>query len=57
VPFLIDSQELKPGLILFRREDVQHRNWYCHIKAPCSDRYKTVSLRTADTTTARSPEV
>lgn len=51
--FLIDPQELKPGLILFRRADVQHRNWYCRIKVPGSDRYKTVSLRTADVTTAR----
>ncbi len=49
--FLIDPQELKPGLILFRRADVQHRNWYCRIKVPGSDRYKTVSLRTADVTT------
>ncbi|WP_333611588.1 AAA family ATPase [Brevundimonas bullata] len=51
--FLIDPQELKPGLILFRRADVQHRNWYCRIKVPGSDRYKTVSLRTADVTSAR----
>lgn len=51
--FLIDPQELKPGLILFRRADVQHRDSYCRIKVPGSDRYKTVSLRTADVTTAR----
>jgi integrase len=51
--FLIDPQELKHGLILFRRADVQHRNWYCRIKVPGSDRYKTVSLRTADVTTAK----
>ena len=30
--FLMDVEELKPGLILFRRGDVQHRNWYCRIK-------------------------
>ncbi len=51
--FLIDPQELKPGLILFRRADVQHRNWYCRIKVPGSDRYKTVSLRIADVTAAK----
>jgi hypothetical protein len=27
--FLIDTQELKPGLIIFRRGDVKHHNWYC----------------------------
>ena len=32
--FLIDTQELKPGLIIFRRADVKHRNWYCRIKFP-----------------------
>lgn len=46
--FLIDTQELKPGLIIFRRADVKHRNWYCRIKVPRDDRYKTVSLKTAD---------
>lgn len=51
--FLIDPQELKPGLLLFRRADVQHRNWYCRIRVPGSDRYKTVSLRTADVTMAK----
>jgi integrase len=51
--FLIDIQELKPGLILFRRADVKHRNWYCRIKLPKSDRYKSVSLKTADIDAAR----
>ena len=51
--FLLDVQELKPGLILFRRGDVQHRNWYCRIKLPRADRYKTVSLQTADINAAR----
>ena len=50
--FLIDAQTLKPGLILFRRADVQHRNWYCRIRVPRSDRYKTVSLKTADVQSA-----
>jgi integrase len=51
--FVIDKEELKPGLILFRRSDVQHRNWYCRIKLPKADRYKTWSLKTSDLHLAR----
>jgi integrase len=51
--FLEDTQELKPGLIIFRRTDVKHQRWYCRIKVPDSDRYKTVSLKTADIDAAR----
>lgn len=51
--FLADVHTLKPGLILFHRTDVQHRNWYCRIKLPKADRYKTVSLKTADLETAK----
>ncbi len=51
--FLIDTQELKTGLIIFRRTDVEHRNWYCRIKLPKEDRYKTLSLKTADINVAR----
>src|SRR5208282_556990 len=51
--FLTDTHELKPGLIIFRRADVRHRNWYCRIRVPKSDRYKTVSLKTADIDAAR----
>jgi len=51
--FLADVQELKPGLIIFRRSDVKHRNWYCRIRLPQADRYKSVSLKTADIETAR----
>lgn len=51
--FLLDAQELKNGLVLFRRSDVAHRRWYCRIKLPKEDRYKTVSLKTADLETAR----
>lgn len=46
--FLIDVQQLKTGLIIFRRKDVQHRKWYCRIKVPKEDRYKTISLKTSD---------
>lgn len=51
--FLIDTQELKPGLILFRRTDVKHRNWYCRIRLPNAERYKTISLKTAHLNEAR----
>ena len=51
--FIANKEELKPGLIIFRRLDVQHRNWYCRVKLPKADRYKTVSLKTADITQAR----
>ena len=36
--FLTDTQELKPGLIIFRRGDVKHRNWYCRVKLPHTTR-------------------
>ena len=51
--FLLDAQELKTGLVIFRRADVKHRNWYCRIKLPKADRYKTVCLKTADIDAAR----
>lgn len=52
--FIVDKEELKPGLILFRRSDVQHRRWYCRVKVPKEDRYKTVSLKTDNIQTART---
>ncbi len=52
--FISDKEELKPGLVIFRREDVQHRNWYCRVKLPKADRYKTVSLKTEDVNAARA---
>ncbi len=51
--FLLDAEELKSGLILFRRADVKHQNWYCRVKLPKTDRYKVVSLKTADKGAAR----
>jgi integrase len=42
-----------PGLILFRRADVKQRNWYCRMKVPQADRYKSVSLKTADIDAAK----
>jgi integrase len=51
----VDVEELKPGLIIFRRSEVKRRrNWYCRIKLPGEDRYKSVSLRTPDLTDARA---
>ena len=51
--FIIDKEVLKSGLIIFRRGDVEHRNFYCRIKLPKEDRYKTISLHTADRESAR----
>jgi integrase len=51
--FVTDKSELKPGLVLFRRGDVEHRMWYCRMKIPKADRYKTVSLKTTDIDVAR----
>lgn len=46
--FVTDKEELKPGLVIFRRGDVEHRMWYCRMKIPKADRYKTVSLKTVE---------
>lgn len=51
--FLADVQELKCGLIIFHRTDVKHQNWYCRVKLPSADRYKTISLKTSDINAAR----
>lgn len=51
--FVTDKQELKPGLVIFRRTDVQHRKWYCRVKLPKEDRYKTISLKTESADIAR----
>ncbi len=51
--FVTDKEEVRPGVIIFRRSDVQHRDWYCRVKLPNVDRYKTVSLKTPDISVAR----
>jgi hypothetical protein len=51
--FIIDKEELKPGLIIFRRGDVEHKNFYCRIKLPKADLYKTISLKTSNINEAR----
>ena len=55
--FVTDKSELKPGLVLFRRGDVDHRMWYCRMKIPKATRYKTVSLKTTDIEVAREPSL
>jgi len=52
--FMTDKEELKPGLIIFRRTDVQHDNWYCRVKIPEEDRYKILSLKTSIVAEARA---
>jgi len=44
--YLLDVEQLKPGLIIYHRADVRHRQWYCRVKVPNTDRYKVVSVRT-----------
>lgn len=51
--FIEDKEQLKPGLIIFRRGDVAHNDFYCRIKIPDEDRYKTISLRTGNRESAR----
>src|SRR5580704_8917552 len=51
--FVTDKAEPRPGLVLFRRGDVDHRMWHCRMKIPKADRYKTVSLKTTDIDVAR----
>jgi integrase len=51
--FYLDPQELKPGLIIFHRSDVEHKDWYCRVRIPQSDKYKFISLKTSDINEAR----
>ncbi|MFA7585504.1 MAG: hypothetical protein WCY11_04805 [Novosphingobium sp.] len=51
--FILDKEQVKPGLIIFRRGDVGHDNYYCRVRIQNEDRYKTISLRTADRQAAR----
>jgi len=50
---MVNKQELKPGLVVFQRSDVTHKEWHCRIKVPDQDRYKLFSLRTTDLNAAR----
>ena len=51
--FIIDKEVLNKGLIIFRRGDVQHREFYCRVRVQHERRYKTVALKTEDKATAR----
>ncbi|WP_293883265.1 site-specific integrase [Sphingomonas sp.] len=51
--FILDKEQVKPGLIIFRRGDVGHDQYYCRVRIQNVDRYKTISLRTSDRQTAR----
>jgi integrase len=51
--FMLDAEELKPGLVIFRRADVKHRKFYCRVKVPKADRYKIQCLKTSDRDGAR----
>jgi len=51
--FVLDKEQIKPGLIIFRRGDVGHDDFYCRVRIKGEDRYKTISLKTADRNTAR----
>jgi len=46
VGFQLDTQELKRGLVIFRRADVKHQDWYCRVRLPEGRRYKTIALKT-----------
>ena len=52
--FMHDTEQLAPGLVIFRRGDVSHRRWYCRIKLPQPGRYKTIALKTTDINEART---
>ena len=51
--FITDKEQVKKGLIIFRRGDVAHDEFYCRVRIKNEDRYKTISLRTSDRQTAR----
>lgn len=51
--FITDKEQIKAGLIIFRRGDVGHDQFYCRVRIQNEDRYKTISLRTSDRQTAR----
>ena len=51
--FITEKEQIKAGLIIFRRGDVGHDQFYCRVRIQNEDRYKTISLRTSDRQTAR----
>jgi integrase len=51
--FITDKEQIKAGLIIFRRGDVGHDQFYCRVRIQKEDRCKTISLKTSDRHTAR----
>ena len=51
--FITDKEQIKAGLIIFRRGDVEHDQYYCRVRIQNEDRYKTIALKTSDRQTAR----
>jgi len=49
----VDTEELKRGLVIFRRRDVKHPRWYCRVRLPDGSRYKTIALKTTLVNEAR----
>jgi integrase len=54
---MLDRTEIQSGIIIYRRSDVVHHDWYCRLKVPEQNRYKYVSLETPDMTLARDKAV
>jgi integrase len=54
---MLDRTEIQSGIIIYRRSDVVHHDWYCRLKVPEQNRYKYVSLDTPDITLARDKAV
>ncbi len=52
-----DRTEIQSGIIIYRRSDVVHHDWYCRLKVPGKNRYKHVSLDTPDMKLARDKAV
>jgi integrase len=52
--FMNDVEYIKDEVVIFRRTDVKHRRWYCRIRIDDVKKYKTISLKTDDVTTARN---
>ena len=48
-----DVEQLKDGLVIFRRTDVKHNKWYCRVRVTNTKKYKTTSLKTSEIDTAR----
>ena len=38
--FIVDKEKIKAGLIIFRRGDVEHDQFYCRIRIENENRYK-----------------